>query len=57
MEYDASEAVFLAAPDGTGGGCGAILAPACASFDQFKNFMGRGNAFKKQIVQASFNTV
>ena len=26
-----------------------ILSPACASFDRFKNFMERGNAFKRII--------
>lgn len=26
-----------------------ILSPACASFDRFKNFMERGNAFKKIV--------
>ncbi|MEG0441959.1 MAG: UDP-N-acetylmuramoyl-L-alanine--D-glutamate ligase, partial [Oscillospiraceae bacterium] len=28
-----------------------ILSPACASFDKFKNFMERGNAFKKIIYE------
>lgn len=26
-----------------------ILSPACASFDKFRNFMERGEAFKKII--------
>ena len=32
-----------------------LLAPACASFDQWKNFEARGNAFKK-LVNKYFNT-
>ena len=28
-----------------------ILSPACASFDQFKNFAQRGEAFKKIIYE------
>lgn len=26
-----------------------ILSPACASFDRFKNFMERGNTFKRIV--------
>ena len=34
---------------GTRPGDVVLLSPACASFDRFKNFMERGNAFKKII--------
>ena len=27
-----------------------LLSPACAAFDKFKNFMERGNYFKKLIM-------
>ena len=26
-----------------------VLSPACAAFDQFKNFMERGEAFKQMV--------
>lgn len=48
-EYgDFTRAVF-AAHQAAEDGDVVIMSPACASFDKFKNFMVRGNAFKKII--------
>ena len=46
--HDFNDAV-LAAHRAAGEGDVVILSPACASFDKFKNFMERGEAFKKII--------
>ena len=46
--HDFTDAV-LAAHRAAGEGDVVILSPACASFDKFKNFMERGEAFKKII--------
>jgi UDP-N-acetylmuramoylalanine--D-glutamate ligase len=32
-----------------------LLAPACASFDMFKDFEERGNIFKKLVLELSGN--
>ena len=46
----AVEQAFRAAK-GEASGCPVVLlSPACASFDQFKNFEDRGNAFKDLVV-------
>jgi UDP-N-acetylmuramoylalanine--D-glutamate ligase len=46
------KAFHAAAADASKTGSGAVvLAPACASFDQFKNFEDRGDAFR-QLVEA-----
>ena len=42
---DAVEAAYRAAQPGDV----VLLSPACASFDKFKNFMERGNTFKKIV--------
>ena len=47
---DFDEAVLTAAQMARPGDV-VILSPACASFDHFKNFMERGNAFKKLIYE------
>ena len=45
---DLEEAVQLAASLARPGGK-VVLSPACASFDQWKNFAARGNGFKKLV--------
>ncbi len=45
---DLSAAVVLAAQAAEEGDA-VVLSPACAAFDQFKNFMERGNAFKSIV--------
>ncbi|MEG2989697.1 MAG: UDP-N-acetylmuramoyl-L-alanine--D-glutamate ligase, partial [Oscillospiraceae bacterium] len=49
--YDDFRTAVLAACGMAQPGDIVILSPACASFDKFKNFMERGNAFK-QIISA-----
>ena len=50
QEYSSFDGAVLAACQAAQSGDVVILSPACASFDRFKNFMERGNAFK-QIVR------
>ena len=45
---DFTDAVFRSARDAASGDV-VLMSPACAAFDQFKNFMERGNYFKKLI--------
>ncbi|MCL2401902.1 MAG: UDP-N-acetylmuramoyl-L-alanine--D-glutamate ligase [Oscillospiraceae bacterium] len=45
MQPDFAEAIKTAA-DAAGAGDVVILSPACSSFDRFKNFEERGNAFR-----------
>lgn len=49
MEFGDFERAVLAAHQAAQSGDVVILSPACASFDKFKNFMVRGEAFKKII--------
>lgn len=49
-EYEDFREAVLAAHRAAGPGDVVILSPACASFDRFRNFMERGNTFKR-IVQ------
>lgn len=48
-EFNDFDAAVMAAHCGAQPGDVVILSPACASFDRFKNFMARGEAFKKII--------
>jgi len=45
---DFTDAVQKAAADAVSGDV-VLMSPACAAFDQFKNFMERGTYFKKLI--------
>ena len=47
---DFTEAVYAAAA-GAKAGDVVLLSPASAAFDQFKNFMVRGDHFKKMIME------
>lgn len=49
MEFGDFERAVLAAHQAAHPGDIVILSPACASFDKFKNFMVRGETFKKII--------
>ncbi len=56
MPYEISgtleRAVAHAAADAAGdpkGACAVMLSPACASFDQYKNFEVRGDAFVSHV--------
>lgn len=49
MEFGDFERAVLAAHQAAGAGDVVMLSPACASFDKFKNFMVRGETFKKII--------
>ena len=50
-EYDDFYAAIRAAADAAEAGDVVILSPASASFDRFKNFMERGEAFKRAVMQ------
>ncbi len=50
-KYDGFTEAVLAAHSMAKPGDVVILSPACASFDQFKNFAQRGEAFKKIIYE------
>ena len=45
---DFTQAVYAAAAKAQAGDV-VLMSPACAAFDQFKNFMDRGNYFKKLV--------
>ena len=49
QEYHDFKDAVLAAYRAAGAGDVVILSPACASFDKFKNFMERGETFKKIV--------
>lgn len=49
LEHDDFRQAVLAAHQAAHPGDVVILSPACASFDKFKNFMLRGEAFKQII--------
>ena len=49
QEYHDFRDAVLAAHKAARPGDVVILSPACASFDKFKNFMERGDAFKKIV--------
>lgn len=49
MEFGDFERAILAAHHAAAPGDIVIMSPACASFDKFKNFMVRGETFKKII--------
>lgn len=49
QEFDDFRQAVLAAHSAAQPGDVVILSPACASFDRFKNFMLRGEAFKKIV--------
>lgn len=51
LEFGDFDRAVLAAHQAAQPGDVVILSPACASFDQFKNFMVRGDAFKKIIYE------
>ncbi len=51
MEYGDFDRAVLAAHQAAQPGDVVILSPACASFDKFKNFMVRGEVFKKIIYE------
>ena len=51
LEFEDFKEAVLAAHHVAQPGDVVILSPACASFDKFKNFMLRGEAFKKIIYE------
>lgn len=50
-EYTDFKEAVLAAHEAAESGDVVILSPACASFDQFRNFMERGNTFKHIVLE------
>ena len=50
-EYTDFKEAVLAAHGTAESGDVVILSPACASFDQFRNFMERGNTFKRIVLE------
>ena len=50
-EYTDFKEAVLAAHGAAESGDVVILSPACASFDQFRNFMERGNTFKHIVLE------
>ena len=49
IETDDLASAVSAARDAAQGGDVVVLSPACAAFDQFKNFMERGKVFKRLV--------
>lgn len=49
MSQAVAHAYNCAAP-----GDGVLLSPACSSFDMFRNFEARGQAFKREVQRLAF---
>lgn len=53
MEAASLSAAVALAAENAAAGENVVLSPACASFDQFRNFEERGNAFKALVATLS----